>query len=126
MICSTYLKFLEGNIDRDIAHDIFWLDNCSSQNKCWFLFTVLCNAVNSEKYYAIESITLKYFERGHSFMSPYSYPHLVEKSMKEKEKVYDFQEFVECLNVNGKAVVIKHEEFLDIPRGVYEHRNKAF
>ena len=115
-ICSTYLKFLEAI--RDIPHVVFWVDNCSSQNKCWFLFTCLCNAVNSQKYHALKSITLKYFERGHSFMSADSYHHLVEKAMKAKEKVYDFLEFVECLNVDGKAVIMNHDDFLDVPRGV--------
>ena len=51
-------------------------------------------------------------------MSAYSYHHLVEKAMKEKEKVYDFQEFVKCLNGDGKAVIMNHVDFLDVPRGV--------
>ena len=36
-------------------------------------------------------------------MSADSCHHLVEKAMKETEKEYDFQEFVECLNVDGKS-----------------------
>ena len=78
-ICSTYIKNLDGEENRDVSNFTLWVDNCSYQNKCWYLYTSLCGAVNNNQKDTLQSITLKYFERGHSFMSADSYHHLVEK-----------------------------------------------
>ena len=51
---------------RDTKGFIFWLDDCSAQNKNWYLYTALLNEVDSEEGYA-SLVTLKYFEPGHTF-----------------------------------------------------------
>ena len=114
-ICSTYSKFL--NAFRDVKNFTFWVDNCSAQNKCWYLYNFLCHAVNS-KAEMLQSVTLKYFERGHSFMSADSYHHLVEKEMSVKRNVYDFEDFLSVLNVHGFAIEMRHNDFINVPRGV--------
>ena len=38
-VASTYVKVIRSN--RDKHKFISWADNCSSQNKNWFLFTAL-------------------------------------------------------------------------------------
>ena len=43
-ICSAYKLFLCHH--RDIASFVFWADNCSSQNKCWYLYTLLASMAN--------------------------------------------------------------------------------
>ena len=53
-------------------------------------------------------------------MSADSYHHLVEKGMNAKKNVYDFQDFVNVLNVDGKSIVIESSDFFDFPRGVGE------
>ena len=53
-------------------------------------------------------------------MSADSYHHLVEEGMNEKKNIYDFQEFVDVLKINGEAIVMKSSDFLDFPRGVSE------
>nr|CAH7755022.1 unnamed protein product [Callosobruchus chinensis] len=91
---------------RDKNNIILWLDNCSSQNKNWTLFSFLVYIINSD-YVGTETITLKYFEPGHTFMSADSFHHQVEMSLKKKKKVYDFLDFeksVSCAN-SGKVVV---------------------
>ena len=115
-ICSTYFKFMCAF--RDVKNFIFWVDNCSAQNKCWYLYNFLCHAVNSRTDETIQSVTLKYFERGHSFMSADSYHHLVEKEMNERRNVYDFEDFLEVLNVHGRAILMKSGDFINVPRGV--------
>ena len=92
---------------------VIFAHRCSAQNKCWFLYTALCNAVNSNLNETLQSVTLKYFERGHSFMSADSYHHLVEKGTNEKKNIYDFQEFVDVLKINDEAIVMKSSDFLD-------------
>ena len=59
------------------------------------------------------TITLKYFEKGHTFMSADSFHHQVEAAMREKKNVYDFQEFVDCINKSGIAVEMKPSDFID-------------
>jgi len=66
--------------ERDMKHIIYWMDNCSGQNKNWCLFTTLVSVVNDPKL-AVEDISLKYFEAGHTFMSADSVHHGVEKAM---------------------------------------------
>lgn len=54
--------------------------------------------VNSDEIEADE-IILKYFEPGHTFMSADSFHHQVEKSMKARGKIYNFDDF--CSSVEG-------------------------
>ena len=77
-IASTIKVAIER--ERDIKHLTYWMDNCSSQNKNWCLFTTLVTVVNDPAL-AVEDITLKYFEPGHTFMSADSVHHGVEKAM---------------------------------------------
>ena len=77
-IASTVKVAVER--ERDIKHLTYWMDNCSSQNKNWCLFTTLVMVVNDPAL-AVEDITLKYFEPGHTFMSADSVHHGVEKAM---------------------------------------------
>jgi len=78
-IASTIKVAIER--ERDMKHLTYWMDNCSSENKNKTLFTSLISVVNDPAL-AVEDITLKYFEPGHTFMSADSVHHGVEKSMK--------------------------------------------
>ena len=64
-ITSTYLHFCKKY--RDASKIIFYGDNCSSQNKCWILFSAMTRIINDPST-ATEVILFKYFEPGHSFM----------------------------------------------------------
>ena len=83
-ICSVYKLFLCHH--RDIANFVFWADNCSSRNKCWYLYTLLASMVN-DKCSMLQSVAIKYFEKGHTFILADSYHHLVEKAMKEMKNI---------------------------------------
>lgn len=97
---------------RDASHIIMWLDNCASQNKNWTMFTFLVRIINSNEI-AATTITLNYFEPGHTFMSADSFHHQVELSMKRKQKIYDFEDFTEAVanSCSGKVNVKKMEHF---------------
>lgn len=75
---------------RDKKHICTWADNCSGQNKNWSIFSFLLFTVNNQHIMA-ETITIKFFEPCHTFMSADSLHHLVEKGLRENPKVYDFQ-----------------------------------
>ena len=63
---------------------------------------------------------MKYFERGHSFMSADSYHHLVELAMTKMRNVCDFRDFCDALENDGKAIVMQSSNFLQVPRGLSE------
>ena len=71
-VASTFVSFIRKN--RDTIDFIFWLDNCSAQNKNWYLYTALLNKINSEGGYA-SSVTLQYFEPDHTTMSANNFHH---------------------------------------------------
>lgn len=90
--------------DRDFNEIVYYMDNCAGQNKNYTLFTLLIQLVNSEKISA-QTISLKFLEAGHTFMSADSCHAAVEKKMKKKVNVYDFADFVECINSTGATTL---------------------
>jgi len=74
-IASAYVVAVEK--ERDLLHSVFWVDNCSAQNKNWCLLSTLVSLVNGSTN-SREDITLKFFEKGHTFMSADSVHHGVE------------------------------------------------
>ena len=93
------------------------LDNCSAQNKNWYLYTALLNKVNAEGEYA-SSVTLKYFEPGHTFMSTDDFRHQMEQRMRQKKNVEYFQDFVDVVSSCDQSLVMKCNDFLDFQKGV--------
>ena len=62
-VASAFLQLI-----RHCNEDHIWLlaDNCSNQNKNWYLFTGLAQCVNT---WGPGTITIKYLEKGHTFMA---------------------------------------------------------
>ena len=59
----------------------------------------------------LEQLTLRYFEKGHSFH------HQIEENIRRKKKLYDFNDYVECVEKGGMSIEMKSEDFLDISSG---------
>jgi hypothetical protein len=89
-IASTYYRFLQQM--RDLEYVIIFADNCMAQNKTWCLFTMLLQIVNSPAYRQ-KIITLKFLEKGHTFMSADSHHHKISRCMKNRKVVADFQDY---------------------------------
>lgn len=106
-IISTYYQFLL--FYRDEKKIVIWLDNCAGQNKNWALLSFFVFIINSNEV-AAETIELKYFEPGHTFMSADHFHHCVENSMKRKKNVYDFPDFVQCVKDSKSKVEVKQME----------------
>ena len=86
-VASMFVSFIRKNWDtKDF---IFWLDNCSAQNKNSYLYTAVLNGVNSEGESAL-SVTLKYFEPDHIFFSADNFQQQVEIRMRQKKNFQDF------------------------------------
>ena len=115
-IASCFEKFIFLRSNRDIKNFTFSVDNCSTQNKNWFAYTAFCYLVNLTD--SPESITMKYFEKGHTFMSADSFHARVEKEIKTLKNLFDFNDFVSVLDNAGKSVVMDLNDIIDYPRGV--------
>lgn len=67
----------------------------------------IVNMVNSELT-STETIIVKYFEPGHTFMSADHFHHQVEMSMKNK-KIYDYDDFIDAVkNSNAKKKLLSY------------------
>lgn len=104
-IISAFYSFILHHRDED--NITIWLDNCSAQNKNWALLCFIVHIVNSSRC-NLKKLVIKYFEPGHTFMSADSFHHQVEMSLKKTGKVYDFNDFVACVQKSnsGKVDVI--------------------
>ena len=105
-IASTFEVALMA--ERDVKHVVYWLDNCTAQNKNWALYTMLVTLVNSGQY-DFNDVTLKYFEPGHTFMSADSVHAGVEREMKRCKdgNVYDFNDFMKVVGNSSKTTVVQ-------------------
>ena len=82
-MASTFIAFIRHF--RDWKKFVFWADNCSGQNKNWFLYTALVNEANCPNG-TVKEIIICYFEPDHTFMSADSFHHLVEQAMRGKKE----------------------------------------
>ena len=77
---------------------------CTAQNKNWTLISALINLVNSDALSA-ETITVKFLESGHTYMSADTVHASVEKRMRAKKNVYDFEDFCSCISNSATELV---------------------
>ena len=61
----------------------------------------------------METITLKYFEKGHTFVAADSFHHQVEESISKRRYLYDFNDYIQVVNFCGNAIEMSHEDFYD-------------
>ena len=89
--------------------NMLWADNCTAQNKNWTLYSALVYHINQGN--PLKSLTIRYFEKGHTFMAADSFHKNVEDAMRHKKKLYDFNDFVECIDKHGTAIQMEPVEF---------------
>ena len=78
-----------------IHHFVFWADNCGPQNKNWYLFSSLLQSVSSTS--GPLSITLKYLEKGHTFMRSDSIHGMIGKALRKEPELFDYDDLVALL-----------------------------
>ena len=72
-------------------------------------FSALVHYINQVN--ALQSLKIRYFEKGHTFMAADSFHKKVEDAMRQMNKLYDFDDFVDAVNKHGIAVNMKAEDF---------------
>lgn len=114
-VTSSFYKFLK--VHRNAEDVIIWLDNCSSQNKCWVLYSSMIKIVNSENN-CLKSVIFKYFEPGHTFMSADSIHANIEKQFRLVENIEDFGDYMNCIEKSSKQIRLiemTFDDFLNWP-----------
>ncbi|KAK2704052.1 hypothetical protein QYM36_017628 [Artemia franciscana] len=101
-IVDAFYAVISSTSERDIKDFVFWMDNCTSQNKNWILYTSLVQIVNSSN--GPQIVTLKYLTKGHTHNSADGVHGNIETKMRKKGKVYDFPDFVECVSTSRKGL----------------------
>ena len=105
----------------EIAHLVrIVCSGLKAQNKSWVLASVLMTFVNQPTN-AVEKVTIKYLEKGHTWMSADASHQLVQRKV-TKSKVSDFDDFRQTLEETGiktvTTVTRTHEDFFDFKPGV--------
>ncbi len=100
-ITNSFLAFLQLN--RDFQEIVLYSDNCSAQNRNWTLISALPRMVNSPTLNA-NSITLKFLEPGHTFMSADSVHASIASKMKRQSTIYDLDDYIQMIESSRKQI----------------------
>ena len=84
-VSSTFVKLVREPRYRHAKSITEWADNCTGQMKNWTFFCAIVAEINRG---TIEVITIKYFEKGHTFMSADSFHASVERNIRQKLRTY--------------------------------------
>lgn len=86
------------------SHVIIWCDNCTGQNKNFFLFHALVHLANQEK--GPDIIELKFLTKGHTAMSADSFHAAIERKKAKAGNVFTVGEFEDIVQSSASNVEI--------------------
>lgn len=81
-----------------------WMDNCSGQNKNWYLFQAMVFLVNQND--GPDSVEFKYLTAGHTSMSADSFHAAIERKKKKIGDVYTVDDFCDIVRSSTANVEI--------------------
>ena len=125
-LASTYIEIINHIDYRDYDHFVFWVDNCAAQNKNWTLYSALLYIVNQRTSNYCQSVTMKYFEEGHTFMAADAFHKAVEDGMCEKTFMYDFVFFQNIRESKGKSYDMDHSKFIQFTKEVSKSKGTNY
>lgn len=126
-VASSYCQVIKKS-NPAVTEFLFWADNCSAQNKNWTLYSALIKIVNQD--WGANTITIKYFESGHSYMKADSVHGRIGKKWKTTSNVFDMddlQQLIESADEKNKVMHMSFHnffEFKDISRKRISNKNK--
>lgn len=91
-IGTTLINFLETHILPETTSIILWSDSCGGQNRNHKLCILLHHFLASHR--TLQTITLRFLQSGHSFMSCDRDFGIVEKAVKKKQSIWTPNEYV--------------------------------
>ena len=120
-LASAYWRFfyfVDSAVDL-----IVWADNCTAQQKNYLFFTTLIQAVN---HFRFKKITIKFLKRGHTAMKSDSVHAGIEREVRKRSNVYDFESFIDVVEQANsgfnKVLVMKVEHFKDFANGMRQRK----
>ena len=111
-VTSSFITLLQ-KLSSSYQDIIIWADNCAAQNKNWTLFTALVQLVNAD---GPHRVTVKYLERGHTFMRCDSIHGQISKRLQRAKNVYTFDDLILIIRSSSTNI-------LPIPMQVTEMRD---
>ena len=119
-VASSYFKVLKEcqSLPQAADHFEFWADNCSGQNKNWWLLTSHVQCVNT---WGPKSIKLKFLEKGHTFMAADSVYCAIGRKFKKSPVIETFEDFFaicDTATTTTKAVILDLPNFLNITKKI--------
>ncbi|CAH1104281.1 unnamed protein product [Psylliodes chrysocephalus] len=124
-VASTFFWVIK-NSDACVNEFIFWSDNCSALNKNWVLYSTFVLLVNQD--WGPNTIRMKYFEPGHSFMRADSVHGQIGTQLKKQKEVLDFQDLLNVIDKSSNQTVSKpltYEDFRGFEDGCRQRSKKA-
>ena len=103
-VASAILSFISAQ-PPNVRHIRIWADNCAPQNKNWLLYSALITLVSSSK--GPDSLTLRYLERGHTFMKPDSIHGAIGRKLRGEKEVLDFSELSALISKSARGLQIR-------------------
>ena len=86
-------------------HSRFGLTIAQAKTKALSIFTMFLTAVKKEEF-NVERFTLKYFDRGHTFISA-DYAHAeIEEQLRRREQIFDHRILVNCVKKHHVCLLI--------------------
>ena len=117
-VASSYTKVCQHVSDtfEDTRGIIIWADNCTGQNKNWYLYTVLVQFINASS--SLEWITLKYLEVGHTFMTADAVHGAIGRRIKKRmlPTFYSFKKECAASMKNIEVIEMQLGDFLTIQK----------
>ena len=111
-VASIVWKCLLESKNSDCKNITIWCDNCTGQNKNWTLYSSIVQSLSISQI-PKETITLKYFEKEHTFMAVDSFHLQVEEGIRKSHHLHDFNDYVQAVNLCGDATETLHKDFYD-------------
>ena len=119
-VASAYIKAVKLSGKK---HIIFWVDNCTAQNKNWTLFTALLMCVNQPD--GPESLTIRFLETGHTHMRADAIHGNIGRRLKKESEIICFDDLVDLCRQSGQDIEVCTMEFSDFFKFQNHARNNT-
>lgn len=114
-IISSFNCFIQQNCC-GIENLTIWCDNCCAQNKNWRFFLALLIILNLHT--SLKTITIKYLEKGHTYMRSDCIHGAIGKHLKKSTDIFNFEDLHTIITSsmgNLKSIIMDSKDLLKWP-----------
>ena len=73
-----------------------------------------------------QSVTIKYFQKGHTFMAADAFHKTVEDEMRSMKYMYVFSDFEKAINAKGRALIMSYSDFKNYSKEFSKARDTIY